>query len=245
LAERVFAWTGGAVFVASLIYCAFSYAVRWAEPADGGWRALLWDALIVSAFAAHHSIFAREGVKRRLARRVPDHLLRSVYVWTASLLFLGMCAAWHPVGRELFHVTGTGMWILAVVQLAGVWVIARAVRRLDPLELAGIRQLAIDRRPSRIGPRRSADDAQPANDDQRLTTDGPYGLVRHPLYLGWILIVFGAARMTGDRLAFAVLTTLYLMIAIPWEERSLAHSFGEEYTRYRRLVRWRVIQFIY
>jgi protein-S-isoprenylcysteine O-methyltransferase Ste14 len=246
LAERVFVWTGGAVFVASLLYGAFSYAVRWAGAADGGgWRALVWDALIVSVFAAHHSIFAREGMKRRLARSMPDHLLRSVYVWTASSLFLGICAAWRPVGGELFHATGAGMFILAAVQLLGVWVIARAVGRLDPLELAGIRQLGIDRRPSRIGTRESAGDVKPATGDQRLTTDGPYGLVRHPLYLGWILIVFGAARLTGDRLAFAVLTTLYLIVAIPWEERSLARSFGDEYVRYRRLVRWRVIPFIY
>ena len=117
--------------------------------------------------------------------------------------------------------------------------IARAVRGLDPLELAGIRQSSVVSRQSRSTVDRRLESAS------GLTTDGPYRLVRHPLYLGWILIVFGAAHMTGDRLAFAVLTTVYLLIAIPWEERSLVRSWGDEYLRYQRRVRWRVIPFIY
>ncbi len=69
--------------------------------------------------------------------------------------------------------------------------------------------------------------------------------MRHPLYLGWTLVVFGAAAMTGDRLGFAAITTLYLMLAIPWEERSLRAAFGSDYERYIRQVRWRMIPFIY
>jgi protein-S-isoprenylcysteine O-methyltransferase Ste14 len=51
--------------------------------------------------------------------------------------------------------------------------------------------------------------------------------------------------MTGDRLAFAALTTFYLIVAIPWEERSLRLTFGETYERYKRDVKWRMIPFIY
>ena len=78
-----------------------------------------------------------------------------------------------------------------------------------------------------------------------LQTDGPYRLVRHPLYLGWMLIVLGAAHMTGDRLAFAVITSLYLVIAIPWEERSLERTFGDAYRRYQVDVRWRAIPYVF
>jgi protein-S-isoprenylcysteine O-methyltransferase Ste14 len=58
-------------------------------------------------------------------------------------------------------------------------------------------------------------------------------------------MVFGAPHMTGDRLAFAALTTGYLIAAIPWEERSLRQSFGDDYIRYCRDVKWRMIPFIY
>jgi protein-S-isoprenylcysteine O-methyltransferase Ste14 len=69
--------------------------------------------------------------------------------------------------------------------------------------------------------------------------------MRHPLYFGWMLAVFGTPHMTGDRLAFAVMTTVYLIAAVPLEERSLRRSFGEDYARYARAVRWRMIPFIY
>jgi protein-S-isoprenylcysteine O-methyltransferase Ste14 len=227
---------GGGVFVTSLAFCVLSYS-RWTGAAGGGWPAVAIDALLVTLFAAHHSLFAREPVKRWLLRMVPARLERSVYVWIASLLFIATCALWRPVGRELFHSAGWTAWAHPAVQLTGVWLIARAVRDLDPLELAGIRQVSAGVA--------SAEPAGPAVTGQRLTTRGPYGLVRHPLYLGWILIVFGAAHMTGDRLTFAALTTSYLFVAIPWEEESLVRSLGEEYVRYRRTVRWRVIPFIY
>jgi protein-S-isoprenylcysteine O-methyltransferase Ste14 len=60
-----------------------------------------------------------------------------------------------------------------------------------------------------------------------------------------VLAVFGAAHVTGDRLAFAAITTAYLVVAVPWEERSLMRTFGEDYARYIREVKWRMIPFIY
>ncbi len=105
---------------------------------------------------------------------------------------------------------------------------------IDPLELAGIRTPDEDAGAGTTPARPSA-----------LQIAGPYRLVRHPLYLGWILVVFGAAHMTGDRLAFAVISSFYLLVAVPWEERSLRQSFGEDYDRYKRLVRWRVVPYLY
>ena len=78
-----------------------------------------------------------------------------------------------------------------------------------------------------------------------LNTGGPYRLVRHPLYLGWIVLVFGAAHMTGDRLAFALMTTIYLLAAIHWEEQSLLDAYGPEYFRYTHAVRWRLVPYVY
>jgi protein-S-isoprenylcysteine O-methyltransferase Ste14 len=72
-----------------------------------------------------------------------------------------------------------------------------------------------------------------------------YAWVRHPIYFGWVLAVFGTPHMTGDRLAFAIVSTMYLMVAVPLEERSLRRSFGDAYVRYTRDVRWRMIPFIY
>ena len=53
------------------------------------------DAALFAVFALHHSLFARESIKRRVARVLPDRLLRSFYVWTASLLLLIVLALWQ------------------------------------------------------------------------------------------------------------------------------------------------------
>jgi protein-S-isoprenylcysteine O-methyltransferase Ste14 len=189
-----------------------------------GWPALAFDAALVSVFAFHHSLFARERVKTWLSRTIPERLLRSFYVWIASLLLITVCALWQPLGADIYH-TPSG-WTIAhtIVQVLGLCLIAASVRSIDPLELAGIR------RSSSAG---------------ALQTAGPYRIVRHPLYLGWALAVFGAAHMTGDRLAFAAITVAYLIAAIPLEERSLTAFFGPEYDSYKRHVRWRMFPYVY
>jgi len=224
--ERLFVWLGGALFVASLAVCSWRFLINWSNPStiQPRWPALLADALLFGVFAAHHSLFAREDVKAILASSVPERLLRSVYVWTASVLLLIVCALWQPVGGNVYHVTGWRALAHAGVQLAGVWLIGRSVGTIDPLELAGIR-------------RQSASDA--------LQITGPYRWVRHPLYLGWLMGVFGAAHMTGDRLTFAATSSIYLFVAIPWEERSLVRTFGRKYEDYKHQVRWRVVPFVY
>jgi len=225
MAARAFVWTGGALFVAALSLCAWLYIVVLGRPAPpAGWTPVYADAALLTSFALHHSVFARERVKAWLARSVAPPLLRSTYVWTASLLLILVSAAWQPIGGEIYRATGLLAIALVGVQALGLGITARAVARIDPLELAGIR---------------------PAADSQGLQVTGPYRWVRHPLYLGWLLMVFGAGHLTGDRLAFATMTTAYLIAAIPWEERSLRKSFGARYERYMRDVKWRMIPFIY
>ncbi len=51
--------------------------------------------------------------------------------------------------------------------------------------------------------------------------------------------------MTATRAAFAVISTAYLMIAIPWEERGLVETFGPKYEEYRRSVKTRMIPWVY
>ena len=192
--------------------------------AFAGWRPVLFDALIFSVFALHHSLLARPAAKGALARICPERLLRSVYVWVASALLILVCLLWRGIGGEVFHEAGPLAVVHSGAQIAGLVLIALSVRAIDALELAGIR---------------------PGATRQGLQVAGPYRLVRHPLYLGWILVVFGAAHLTGDRFAFAAISTLYLMIAVPWEERSLEREFGDEYRRYKRQVRWRIVPYLY
>src|SRR6185295_1905998 len=97
------------------------------------------DVLLFGVFALHHSLFARPRVKAQVARVVPDRLLRSVYVWTASLLLLIVLALWRPIGGQVYDVSEWRAVGHAGIQLAGLGLIASSVATLDGLELAGIR----------------------------------------------------------------------------------------------------------
>jgi protein-S-isoprenylcysteine O-methyltransferase Ste14 len=201
--------------------------VRWGRGAGGGlvdWAAIGIDALLFSVFAAHHSLFARTGAKTLLSRAVPERLLRSTYVWIASMLFLAVMASWRPIGGLAYEATGPLAIVLMGIQMSGLALTAWSVGAIDALDLAGIR----------TGPER-----------QSLQVRGPYLIVRHPLYLAWVLMVFGAVQMTGDRAVFAIVSSLYLVLAIPWEERSLRASFGDAYARYAERVRWRIVPGVY
>src|SRR5262245_52984020 len=139
--ERVFVWLGGGAFVASLAVCAYTFMVTWsrvdATPL-GAEHAIILDVTWLTVFAAHHSICARDRVKAWISTTIPAHLVRSVYVWTASLLLAAVMLAWQPIGGEIYHSTGWVRFGHVFVQLLGAWPIARSVRVIDALELAGI-----------------------------------------------------------------------------------------------------------
>ena len=227
------ATAGALVFVGSLLYGAWSYAWRFghdtraASTAD--LPAVAFDLLLFTAFALHHSVFARRPVRQRVATLVSPPLERSAYVWISSVLFVLVLAAWRPVGGTLWRASGPFAIALAVLQLAGVAITLRAAGALDVLALAGLRQ-ALDG-PSRPPP--------------ILVESGLYGIVRHPLYFGWALMVWATPAMTGTRLVLAAVSTLYLVLAIPLEERALRREFGEAYGRYTARVRWRMLWGIY
>jgi protein-S-isoprenylcysteine O-methyltransferase Ste14 len=219
------AWLGGAMFVVSLAVFVYRYYVSFGRPASSGASGIpiALDLALFTGFALHHSVLARSGAKRWLCRHLTPTLERTAYVWVSSVLFLVVCLAWRHVPGVLYHRTGAVAAAHWLVVLAGAWLTWRAARVLDPLDLAGIRQAA---------------GRDPATD---FKVAGPYLLVRHPIYLGWVLLVFGVPHMTATRFVFAVVSTLYLVVAIPFEERSLVEDLGETYRDYQRRIRWRLL----
>jgi hypothetical protein len=262
---HLFAWTGAIVFVLSLSYFVYSYWVVFGRTADGALRAsaVIWDVALFSAFAAHHSVFAREPVRRRLARTLP-HLERSVYVWIASLLFIVVCWLWQPVAGVVWELDGFARVATVVVHVGGIVFSVYSASLIDAFELAGVRQLNAQR-PTTNSQLLPTPNAQllPTPNAQRLATHnaqrlathnaqgeefkttGPYGLVRHPIYLGWFLIVFAVGTMTMTRFVFAVVSCAYILVAIPFEERSMKASSRGAYERYMKRVPRKLIPGLY
>jgi protein-S-isoprenylcysteine O-methyltransferase Ste14 len=193
-------------------------------------------------FALHHSGFARSGAKAWLARRLPRGLERSLYVWVASLLFLVVCLAWRPVPGVAWEASGAARGLLYCVQLAGIVLTLKSASRIDIWDLSGVRQARAAAGMEAVGHAAApAQTAEPLAPDSSLEVSGPYRWVRHPIYFGWVLLVFGAPTMTSGRLLWAAISTLYLVVAIPFEERALSREFGRAYTSYQQKVPWRLV----
>jgi methanethiol S-methyltransferase len=233
-AGLAYAWGAGAVFVASLLYFVYFYFVQLGRPhipVLSRPAALLVDSGLFTVFSLHHSIMARARAKQWFARLAAPELERPTFVWFSSVLFTIVCTAWQHLSGDVYTVAAPLGWVLFALQLGGITFTLRAAARLDVLYLAGVRQVR-----QAYGIDRTAEPLQ---------ISGGYRLVRHPIYLGWVVMVFAAPHMTIDRLAFAIISTLYLVIGTPFEERALEREFGESYREYKRTVRWRFIPGLY
>ena len=226
---------GGLLFVGSLVLflALYFFSARFGQTAGSwngasGWRPVLVNVALFSGFALHHSLFARTRLKDWIGRIVSPELERSTYVWIASLAFAAVCLAWQPVPGALWTTSGLAALGLTALQVTGMLLSVVGAGRIGGLRLAGI--------PQATGV---------ATDTPELSRSGLYGLVRHPIYLGWVLMVWPAPVMTGTRLVFAAISTAYLMAAIPFEERDLHRTFGPAYADYARHVRWRLLPWLY
>ena len=232
--QLLYAWLGAAAFVISLAYFLFAYVVTFGETAAPAARPvpIALDVALFSLFALHHSIFARTRLKAAVRAALSPAMERTLYTWISSLLFGVICWAWQPVPGVLYSVPAPWHWLGFAVQAAGIAVTAAGSRVLDVLDLAGVRPVLQAQRGTEAP-------------HVPLQTGGLYGFVRHPIYFGWLLFVFGTPHMTMTRLVFALTSSAYLALAIPWEERGLIQVFGPDYQKYQQQVRWRLVPFVY
>ena len=223
---------GGLVFFAdALLYFAYRYVAVFGRELAGepSTPAIVFDVVLFSLFALHHSVFARDTFRNAVTRLVGP-LERSAYVWIASALFIATCAWWQPVAGVIWRFDQpVVVWITRALQLVGVWLSLRSAAMIDLRQLAGLAQL----------------DAKPSDEPMRFKTAGPYGWVRHPIYSGWFLMVFPVAVMTMTRFVFAATSCAYLLVAIPFEERTLRRSSAGSYDDYMRKVRWKLVPRVY
>ena len=219
-----------AVFVVTFLY-ALGFVGNFLVPVtlDGPARrptgqALLADVLLLGAFALQHSVMARPFFKRWLTRFIPQSAERSTYVLFSSLALIALFAYWQPLGGVAWDVKNQAVRTVLYTLFAFGWLLALvATFLINHFDLFGLRQVWLQLRNQPCHP-------------LRFDTPGPYRLVRHPLYLGWLFAFWATPTMTGTHLLFAFMTTAYILVAIQFEEQDLVQALGEDYRRYRDRV---------
>ena len=180
------------------------------------------DLALLAGFAVQHSGMARPAFKRWWSRIVPEPAERSTYVLVSSLLMIALFAFWQPIGGVVWDVgQGAARNVVIGLYLFGWVLLLYSTFLIDHFDLFGLKQ----------GWRKLTGKAYRA---PQFYTPSLYKLVRHPLYVGWLVIFWAAPVMTAAHLLFALMTTAYILVAIQLEERDLVTAFGDQYVEYRR-----------
>lgn len=219
-----------ALFLATFLYAiafigGFAVPVTLDGPATTPFAtALFINIALLGVFAVQHSVMARPWFKRWWTQIVPWAIERSTYVLLASLALDLLFWQWRPLGGIVWSVETPWlrgvMWVLFAYGWLQVLVMTFYI---DHFDLFGLRQVwlhLMGRQYTRV----------------HFATPAPYRMVRHPLYLGFMIAFWAAPTMSVTRLVFAVVTTAYILIAIQFEEHDLAAEHGPSYHEYKRRV---------
>jgi len=193
--------------------------------ADGNFAvSFIVDLALLLGFALQHSVMARPAFKRWWTRFIPEAAERSTYVLASSLALIALFAYWRPLGGVVWSVEAPiAVAVLYLLCAAGWLLVLVSTFLINHFDLFGLRQIWMYLRGvpyQAIGFR----------------TPGPYRLVRHPLYVGWLLAFWATPTMSVAHLLFAIATTGYILFAIRLEERDLIASLGNAYREYRQRV---------
>jgi methanethiol S-methyltransferase len=187
-------------------------------------EALIVNILLMSLFAVQHSAMARKPFKQWWTQFVPVAVERSTYVLLTSLALILLFWQWRPIPTVVWEITNPQIAMaVTALSLAGWLLVLFSTFLINHFELFGLRQVAIN-----LAGRKMP--------EPRFKTPVLYKVVRHPIYLGFIIAFWAAPVMTVGHLLFAAVTTAYIFVGIFLEERDLIQLFGEEYKRYRAHV---------
>ena len=229
--SMLFAIIAYAIFFATFLYLIvfvgdFSFAGRTVDVGQEApvLTAVAIDVALIALFGLQHSVMARPAFKAKWTKIVPPQAERSVYVLAASIALMIMFLFWRPIDTIVWNVGNPILsqliWLLF---WAGWAVVLISTFLINHFELFGLQQAWFHVR--------GREAAKP-----ELREPFFYRWVAHPLYLGFFLAFWAAPEMTVGHLLLAAGVSVYMLIAIRYEERDLTDLFGDDYRNYRHGV---------
>jgi methanethiol S-methyltransferase len=230
-ATLIFAILAYAIFFATFLYLIvfvgdFGFAKLTVDvgPEAPVTIAIVVDIALIALFGIQHSVMARQGFKRWWTRFVPWPAERSVYVLAASAVLIILFLLWRPIDTIVWSVNSPLFADLLWLVFWGGWLtVLTSTFLINHFELFGLQQAWLHMR--------SREPAPPT-----LRQPVFYKWVRHPIYLGFFLAFWAIPEMTVGHLLLAVGVSIYMLIAIRYEEHDLVNLFGKDYETYREQV---------
>jgi protein-S-isoprenylcysteine O-methyltransferase Ste14 len=186
--------------------------------------ALAIDVGLLTLFALQHSVMARKWFKAWWTQFVPPPVERATYVLFSSLALILLFWLWRPLGGVVWSVQDPVARLVLRTFFAFGWLLVLlSTFLINHFDLFGMRQVWLYLKGQPYAP-------------LKFRTPGPYRLVRHPLYVGWLMVFWMTPVMTLAHLLFSLATTAYILLAIQFEERDLVREHGQTYEAYRREV---------
>lgn len=182
------------------------------------------DLALIGLFGLHHSATARTWFKRRWTRVIPPAAERATYLYMTAVATVALVWFWRPIPITIWQVEDVALWSVVVIANLGVWAaMFVSTFPIGHFDFFGLAQ-AWRRVRGRAAP------------DGRISTAWLYGLVRHPISLGWITLPWLTPHFTLGQLVFALGVAVYVLIATIHEEADLVDALGDGYRRYRLRV---------
>ena len=185
---------------------------------------VLWfDAGLSLLFFIQHSGMIRKPFHCWLGRFVPEEYTAAIYAIASGIVVLLVILLWQKSTQTIITASGLFRWVLRAIflfSLLGFYWGIKALRFFDPF---GLRPIVSRLRGRNLTP-------------MPFTVAGPYRLVRHPLYLFMLLMIWFFPDLTRDRLLFNLLWTAWIVIGSYLEEIDLVAEFGDAYREYQKRV---------
>lgn len=138
---------------------------------------------------------------------------RSTYLLATAMVLGILFRWWEPLPRFVWSLNSpTARMLLHGVAASGLVLVSWSIAALDALAFLGFRK------------------------PPGFRVAGPYCWLRHPVMLGLLMIVWATPDASQGRILFAFAMTVYIYIALPFEERDLERELGGDYRRYREAV---------
>lgn len=168
---------------------------------------------------------AREWFKRFIQPIIPHAIERSFYIFISSATLAIIMMLWQSNDIPIWNVEHEIIKYLLYAIFCLGWVLVFISSFITHhFELFGLRQCWLNFKDQPYTP-------------IAFTQKSFYKWIRHPIMLGFLLVIWATPFMTFSQLIFASGMTLYIFIGIHFEEKGLVQSLGQDYLDYQKATK--------